>query len=197
MKNLIIGFNLVVLLICPIQVHAGLPLDTIQARVNKALEVLRDPALKGAGALAGETKKEKLRAIADNMFDFIVLSRLTLGRNWKKLNSDQRKEFINLYRGVLEEAYMDKIMAYTEEKVVFDKETMLSDKKAEVKSRIITESGEIPVHYRAIMRNGKWKVYDVVVEGISVVKNYRSQFREILVKKSPEEMLNILRKKED
>ncbi len=195
MKKLLIGFNLVVLLICPIQVHAGLPLGTIQAHVNKALEVLRDPALKGA--LAGETKKEKLRAIADNMFDFAVLSRLTLGRNWKKLNSDQRKEFINLYRGVLEEAYMDKIMAYTEEKVVFDKETMLSDKKAEVQSRIITGSGEIPVHYRAIMRNGKWKVYDVIVEGVSVVKNYRSQFREILMKKSPEEMLNILRKKED
>jgi phospholipid transport system substrate-binding protein len=193
MKRLLVGFILLALLIIPLHVRAGVPFDTVKGHVNEVLRVLRDPALQGEAN--EEAKQEKIEGIADEMFDYVALSRLTLSRNWKKFNSDQKKEFIQLYRSILEKAYMDRILAYTDEKVTFGKETMLSEKKAEVQTHIITKSVEIPIFYRVYLKDGKWKVYDVIIEGISLVKNYRTQFRDILANNPPEEVLKILRKK--
>jgi phospholipid transport system substrate-binding protein len=193
MKRLHIGFLLLVLLIIPFQVRAGVPLDTVEGHVNNVLKVLRDPALQGEANK--ETKQERIEAIADEMFDYVALSRLTLGRNWRKFDNSQKKEFVQLYRSILEKAYMDRILSYTDEKVTFDKETMLSDKKAEVQTHIITKSVEIPIFYRVYLKDGKWKVYDVIIEGISLIKNYRTQFRDILANNPPEEVLKILREK--
>ena len=193
MKRLRLGFILLVLLIIPLHVHAGVPLDTVEGHVNEVLKVLRDPALQGEANK--EAKQEKIEAIAGEMFDYVALSRLTLGRNWRKFNGDQKKEFIQLYRSILEKAYLDRILAYTDEKVTFGKETMLSKKKAEVQTHIITKSVEIPIYYRVYLKDGEWKVYDIIIEGISLVKNYRTQFREILANNPPEEVLEILRKK--
>jgi phospholipid transport system substrate-binding protein len=193
MKRLLVGFILLVLLIIPLHVRAGVPFDTVKGHVNEVLRVLRDPALQGEAN--EEAKQEQIEAIADEMFDYVALSRLTLSRNWKKFNSDQKKEFVQLYRSILEKAYMDRILSYTDEKVTFGKETMLSEKKAEVQTHIITKSVEIPIFYRVYLKDGKWKVYDVIIEGISLVKNYRTQFRDILANNPPEEVLKILRKK--
>jgi phospholipid transport system substrate-binding protein len=90
---------------------------------------------------------------------------------------------------------MDKIMQYTNEKVTFGKETKLSEDTVEVQSEIVTQTRSIPLNYRMISHKGEWKVYDVVVEGISLVMNYRSQFREILASKPPENLLQMLREK--
>jgi len=90
---------------------------------------------------------------------------------------------------------MDRILEYSNEKVSFDKETMLSDDKAEVQSNIITSSKTIPMDYRMILHNAQWKVYDVIIEGVSLVKNYRSQFKEILARNPPEKLLKLLREK--
>lgn len=193
MKKLFIGFHLVVFLIFPLTLYAGVPLNTVEEHVDKVLTVLRDPALKGD--TAKKAKKEKIRAISEKMFDFTELSRRTLGTNWKNFNPDQQKEFIELYRDILEDAYMDRITSYTDEKVVFQKEIMLSEDTAEVQSNIITKKAETPIYYRVILKDGEWRVYDVVIEGVSLIKNYRTQFREILANKSPEELLKILRKK--
>jgi phospholipid transport system substrate-binding protein len=129
------------------------------------------------------------------MFDYVALSRLTLGKGWKKFNKEQRKEFVSLYRTILEKAYMDKILSYTDEEVTFDKELMLSKKKAEVQTKIISKGTEIPIFYRVYLKDGQWRVYDVIIEGISLIKNYRTQFREILANNPPEEVLKILREK--
>jgi phospholipid transport system substrate-binding protein len=193
MKRLLVGFILLVLLIIPLHVRAGVPFDTVKGHVNEVLRVLRDPALQREAN--EEAKQEQIEAIADEMFDYVALSRLTLSRNWKKFNNDQKKEFVQLYRSILEKAYMDRILSYTDEKVTFGKETMLSEKKAEVQTHIITKSVEIPIFYRVYLKDGKWKVYDVIIEGISLVKNYRTQFRDILANNPPEEVLKILRKK--
>lgn len=193
MKRVLLGLCTLLLLISPLDAIGGVPLETVQAHVNKVLGVLRDPAFQGEANK--EAKEKKIEDIADQMFDYVVLSRLTLGRSWKKFNNDQRKEFVTLYRTILEKAYMDKILSYTDEKVLFDKETMLSDKKAEVQTRIITKSTEIPINYRVYLKDGQWRVYDVIIEGISLIKNYRTQFREILANNPPEEVLKILREK--
>lgn len=193
MKKLLCGFVLFFLLLAPLKVYAGVPLDTVEGHVNNVLSVLRDPAL--AGEANKEAKAKKIEAISDEMFDYVALSRLTLGRNWKKFNSEQRKEFIKLYRAILEKAYMDRILAYTDEKVTFEKELMLSKKKAEVQTRVLTKSADIPIYYRVYLKDGRWRVYDVIIEGISLIKNYRTQFREILANNPPEEVLKILREK--
>lgn len=174
-------------------VYAGAPLDSVQTHVNKVLDMLRDPKLKAESAK--EFKKEKLRAIYQQMFDEGELSRRTLGGNWNKLNPAQQQEFIELFRELLGRVYIDKILAYTDEKIVYSKEHMLSNNQAEVQTKVITSSKEISIFYRVILKDGTWKVYDVVIENVGLVQNYRSQFNSILAKNTPDQLLESLRKK--
>lgn len=193
MKRPIGVLSIIILLLFSLPVYAGPPLDAVQANVNKVLEVLRDPKLKAASAK--EIEKEKLRLIYERMFDDVELSKRTLAKNWNSLNVAQRKEFVLLFRQVLEKAYIDKILAYTDEKIVFARETMVSGTQAEVQTKIVTSSKEIPISYRVLLKDGAWKVYDVVIENVSLVLNYRTQFNDILAKNTPEQLLEILRKK--
>ena len=193
MRRVLPGLLIFMLLICTLQAEAGLPLDTVEKNVSSVLDILRDPALQGEANQ--DAKQKKIESIADQMFDYVALSRLTLGKSWNQFSREQQKEFVSLYRTILEKAYMDKILSYTDEKVIFDKELMLSENKAEVQTKIITKSAEIPIFYRVYLKDGQWRVYDVIVEGISLIKNYRTQFREILANNPPEEVLKILREK--
>ena len=193
MEKPFIGLGILMFFLSTLPVYAGAPLDTVQTNVNKVLDVLRDPKLKAESAK--EIKKEKLEAMYEQMFDEVELSMRSLGGNWKKLSPAQQQEFIQLYRQVLGRAYIDEILSFTNEKIVFSKENMLSNNQAEVQTKIITSSKEIPIFYRVILKDGIWKVYDVVVENVSLVKNYRSQFNSILAKKTPDQLLEILRKK--
>jgi phospholipid transport system substrate-binding protein len=193
MKRKLIGLSILVLALFSLPVYAGVPLDTVQANVNKVLDVLRDPKLKPESAK--EIKVEKLRNIYKDMFDQAELAKRVLGRNWSKLNPAQQQEFMQLFEQVLEKAYIDKILSYTNEKIVYYKESNISDDRVEVQTKIITSSKEIPLFYRVILKGGTWKVYDVVVENVSLVLNYRTQFNEILTKNTPEQLLEILRKK--
>ena len=168
-------------------------MTAVEATVNRVFDVLRDPKLKSPGAK--QVKAEKLRVIYKDMFDEMEFSRRTLQRNWAKFTPDQRKEFVNLFEQVLEKAYLDKILDYTNEKVVFYKETMASDDKAEIQSKIVTSTKEIPIFYRMILKDGRWKVYDVVIENVSLVQNYRTQFNDILTNGTPDKLLESLRKK--
>jgi phospholipid transport system substrate-binding protein len=193
MKKRLTGLVLLMFLMFCLPVYAGIPLDTVKANVNKVLDVLRDPKLKSASAK--EIKKEKLRIIYKGMFDEVEFSRRTLARSWSKLNPAQQKEFIQLFEQVLEKSYIDKIFSYTNEKIEFYKENMLSEGQAEIQTRVVTSSKEIPIYYRMIKKDNVWKVYDVVVENVSLVQNYRTQFNDILNKNTPEQLLEILRKK--
>jgi len=193
MKRPIVLLNIIILVLFALPAYAGPPLDAVQLSVNKGFEVLRDPRLKAESAR--DVKKEKLRLIYDRLFDDVEMGKRTLARNWNNMNTAQRQEFVKLFRQVLEKAYIDKILAYTNEKVVFDKENMLSETQVEVQTRVITSSKEIPISYRTILKDGSWKVYDVVIENVSLVLNYRTQFNEILGKNSPEYLLETLRQK--
>jgi len=182
-----------IILLTSIPLYAGAPFDAVQGNVNKVLEVLRDPKLKAESAKS--IKRERLRSIYSQMFDELELSRRVLARHWNDLNPGQRQEFVQLFHQVLEKAYIDKILAYTNEKIAFDKESMLSNNQAEVQTRIITSSKEVPINYRVLVKDGAWKVYDVTIENVSLVQNYRTQFNDILARKSPENLLESLRKK--
>jgi phospholipid transport system substrate-binding protein len=155
--------------------------------------VLRDPSLKGESGR--KARKDKIRVISEKMFDFTELSKRTLAQNWHKFDLKQQKEFVALYKSLLEDAYANKIMSFTDEEIVFNKEVALTGKTVEVRSVVQRKNEEIPIYYRVILKDGVWKVYDVVIEGVSLINNYRSQFREILADKTPESLLETLRKK--
>lgn len=186
-------FIFMIVFVIPVIAFAGIPLDTVKTNVNGVLEVMRDPKLKGE---AGQKLKEqRIVVAAEKLFDFIELSKRTLGLNWNKLTPDQRKEFVELYKTILKDSYVDKITAYTDEKVNFTKEVPLSETTMEVQSFVVTKNTAVPIFYRVIIKGGEWKVYDVVIEGVSLISNYRSQFREILGNNPPESLLETLRKK--
>jgi len=180
-------------LLFPPNVLADTPLESIQKQVNNVLDVLREPGIKNG--TAKDALEERILAIAEDIFDYNELSRRALGQNWKKLNVKEKEEFTDLFSTLLAGVYMDRIVTYTDEKVIFEKENMFSENQGEVQSKVITGSTEIPIYYRVIRKDGNWKVYDVIIEGVSLIKNYRGQFRQILTNRSPEYLLQVLRKK--
>ncbi len=180
---------LLIILMVPVSARTESSLQVIETHVNRILDVLRNP---GESKVA---KKERIWPIIDEIFDYTELSRLSLANYWRAFNPEQRKQFIVLFRQLLGRAYMDRILEYKDEEVVFGKEIKLSEKTVEIQSKIMTRTGSVPIDYRMISEKGQWKVYDVVVEGVSLVSNYRSQFRDILANKTPEILLDILRKK--
>jgi len=177
----------------PFQGYAATPQETVENGVNKVLKTLGDSAFKA------KTKDEQIDTIGkeiDHIFDFTELSKRTLGRDWKKMNAEQQQEFVKLFRQLLQGVYADRLLAYSDQKVIFDKETMLKKGRAEVQSYLQTSDGKkIPLFYRLTDKGGSWKVYDIIIEGVSMVKNYRTQFREILSKDSPDKLIEILRGK--
>jgi phospholipid transport system substrate-binding protein len=193
MKKKVIGLALIMMFVIPVSSNALTPLESVKADINKVLDVLRDPTLKGESGK--KIKNTKIRALSREMFDFTELSRRTLALNWNKFNAAQQKEFVDLYSLLLEETYADKILSYTNEKVLYSKEYNLTENTVEVKTTIVTKQGDVPINYRVIRKGSEWKVYDVVVEGVSLISNYRSQFREILINKPPESLIDTLRKK--
>ena len=181
------------LLMIPLQGYAATPKETVETGVNKVIATLSDPAFKA---------KPKDQQIADisteieSVFDFQELSRRTLGKQWKKMSAEQQTEFVKLFTELLQGVYADRLLAYSDQKILFDKEIMLKKGAAEVQSFLQTSDGtKVPLFYRLTDKSGSWKVYDVIIEGVSMVKNYRTQFRDILSKDSPEKLLEILREK--
>lgn len=165
------------------------PRETVQAHVDAVLKALRTTKSK-------QRQRTEIVAEADKLFDFVELSKRTLGLSWNRFSQDQRREFVDLYRGLLEDTYIDRITAYTNEKVTFTEAVPLGGNTAEVRSTVATKTGPVSIDYRVIDEKGQWKVYDVVIAGVSLIANYRSQFREILINRSPEGLLDTLRQKE-
>ena len=195
MKRRIAGVILIlaVFVVVPLQGHAATPKETVETGVNNLLKTLGDPAFK---AKSEDEKIATIGAQIETVFDFKELSRRTLGRDWKKMNAGQQKEFVKLFRELLQGVYADRLLAYSDQKIIFDKETMLKKGRAEVQSYLQTSDGKkIPLFYRLTDKGGSWKVYDIIIEGVSMVKNYRTQFRDILAKDSPDKLLEILRDK--
>ena len=195
MKKRYAGVILIVavVLMTPFQGYAATPKETVEAGVNKVITILGDPAFK---AKAKDAQIAQIGEEIDSIFDFKELSRRTLGREWKKMKPAQQDEFVKLFRELLQGVYADRLLAYSDQKIIFDKETMLKKGRAEVQSFLQTSDGtKIPLFYRLSDKSGSWKVYDVIIEGVSMVKNYRTQFREILAKDSAEKLLEILRDK--
>ncbi len=195
MKRQITAMTLMVtlLIMMPFQAYAASAKETVETSVNKILKTLSDPTFK---TKSRDAKITEIGNIIGKVFDFTELSKRTLGREWKKMKPEQQKEFSELFSKLLEGVFADRLLAYTDEKIEFDKEIELKKGRAEVQSNIVLSDGKkVPIFYRLTNKSGEWKAYDLIIEGVSLVKNYRSQFREIISKDSPEKLLEIMRNK--
>jgi len=192
-KKAVIIFILIVF--APAFLYADMgPMETLKIPIDEGMRILIDPKYKDASLK--KVQREKIWDIVRKSFDFTELGGRTLAANWKKFSPDQRKEFTGVFSEILGNAYLDKIQgAYKDEKIVYIGQEMVTDSKAIVKTKIVRAKGEIPVDYSMKLKDNSWKVYDVQAEGISLVQNYRSQFNEILVKESPDDLIKRLHKK--
>jgi len=176
-----------------LSVYAGEPLELVKSATDRALAVLRDPKLK-----APEKHKERveqLKQVINPIFDYDEMARRTLAAHWRRRSPAEQEEFIRLFRAFLEHVYADRINLYEGERFVFGRETIEQD-YAEVESKVIGGKGEeSPVIYRLKRSDGKWKIYDAVVENISLVNNYRSQFDRVISKSSFDELKKMLKEK--
>jgi phospholipid transport system substrate-binding protein len=179
----------------PARAAGGLPTDQIKATVDKALVVLKDPRLKPT--TKNKERREQLKQILFARFDFTEMGKRALGANWRRRTPKEQEEFVRLFTELLERAYADVIESYTDEKIVYISER-LDGSYADVNSKILTGKGEeFSINYKAHLINGEWRVYDVIVENISMVNNFRSQFNRVIANSSYEELIRRLRDKAD
>jgi phospholipid transport system substrate-binding protein len=140
--------------------------------------VLKDKELKKPEK--EKIRRDKIREIVDRIFDFTEMSRRSLSVHWKKRTAEEQKEFVSLFSDLLEDTYIKKIERYSDEKIIYTGESVAGG-NAVVKTKVITKKEtDIPLDYKLMKEASKWRVYDVVIEGVSLVNNYRSQFNEIL-----------------
>jgi phospholipid transport system substrate-binding protein len=157
---------------------AGGPTDRMKDTTDKIIAIVSDPAFKGPEK--AEEKKKSIRAVVDEVIDWEEMSRRSLGIHWQKRTDEEKREFVRLFSLLIEKTYRDKAEDYAGEKVNYVGEKIDGD-YAEVESRILTSKNtEIPVNYKMTKKQGKWWVYDIVIEGVSFVNNYRTQFNSIL-----------------
>ena len=174
---------------------AGVPTDQLKGAVERVLKTLDDPILKGEARL-GE-RRVAVRKIANEIFDFSEIAKRSMARHWQPLSEVQKNEFVGLFADLLERSYISKIETYGGEKIQYTAERA-DGEFATVSTRIITKNGtEVPVDYRMIKRADRWLVYDVSIEGVSLVSNYRTQFNKIIQTTSYNELISKLRNKQD
>jgi phospholipid transport system substrate-binding protein len=178
-------------LCAPSAARGGEPTEQIRHAIDRGIEIVKRPDLKG------EAKKQERRALLRKelfpYFDFEEMSRRALGIHWRGRTPQERQEFVKLFQELLENSYAGKIEGYNGEKIVYGKEA-LDPPYAEVRTKIVTPQGdEYSVNYRLLKGGDRWRVYDVVIEGVSLVNNYRSQFADLLDRYSFGEMMNRLR----
>jgi phospholipid transport system substrate-binding protein len=177
----------------PLTVSAGELADRVNKATDKLIEIFSDQTLDAPEM--EEKRISMIRDAVDEIFDWEAFSRRTMGRHWRKLSPDEKNEFVSLFGRLLERTYLYKIKHYSGESIVFLNEK-IDEKYGKLKAKIITENGtDIPLDYHMIKKNGTWFVYDVHIEGVSFVNNYRTQFNNILTKSSYKELKKLLESK--
>ena len=157
---------------------AGPPTEQLRAQMDRVIKVLEDPELKRDGRQA--ERRAAIRRLANDIFDFPESSRRSLGPHWNARTPAEREQFVKLYADLLERSYIDKIEMYSGERIQFVGEAIERD-HATVRTRLVTKAGtETPVDYRMHRVGDRWLTYDVNIEGVSMVANYRAQFNKII-----------------
>lgn len=172
---------------------AGPPTEQVRGTVDQVIKILTDPTLKGPAKT--EERRAKLRRVIRERFDFPEMAKRSLGIHWARRTPQEREEFVRLFWDLLERSYVDKIESYTDEKIVYVGES-IDGNYALVKSKIVTRRNlEIPLDYRLYRKGEEWLVYDIIIEDVSLVSNYRTQFNKIIRSSSYDELVKRMRTK--
>ena len=172
---------------------AGEATNALAVSVDKVFAILGDPEMKGDEKTP--ERHSKIRAVLGEGFDYEEISKRALGKQWRKLNDEQRTEFIGVFGQLLENTYMSAFEKYSTEEVKYESERELGKGKFIVETKVASTSKEIPIHYNLMNRDGRWSIYDVKIEGVGLVKNYRTQFRKVISKKSYDALVKQLKEK--
>jgi len=171
------------------------PMATVKAPVDTVIAILNDPQYKVPGTKTAQ--RDEIWKVVNPMFDFVEISKRTVARHWSDFNDAEKAAFTDVFAQFLGNTYIDKIQGeYHNEQIVYLGQDFYSDTYAEVKTQIVRETLSTPVNYRMIKgAEGRWMVYDIIVEGVSLVKNYRTQFASILSKDKPAQLIQRLNEK--
>ena len=152
------------------------PIEEVKKTVDEVVRIVADKEMK-----KNESKRRQaLKKSISTIFDYSEMAKRSLGKHWNVRTAAEKKQFAELFATLLENSYAGKIESYNNEKIVYIKE-VIEEEYAEVKSKVVTAArDEFTLDYRLFKQNGKWMVYDVIIEGVSLVSNYRSQFNKII-----------------
>jgi phospholipid transport system substrate-binding protein len=173
---------------------AGGATDAMKSTIDEVLKIIQDKELKQPGR--SEERRRRLEQVVGDRFDYQEMSRRAMGAPWNTLSDKDKEEFVALFRTLLTNSYADKVESYSGEGVQYINERTEKD-YAEVRTKVLTGKIEIPLDYRLLNKGNDWRVYDVVVDGVSLVNNYRGQFSKILRSSTYADLVDQLRKKSD
>ncbi|GKS63702.1 organic solvent tolerance ABC transporter substrate-binding protein [Nitrospira sp.] len=168
------------------------PTEAVRGTITQVIRILEDPALKDPAKLI--PRRHMLAKAIASRFDYAEMSRRSLAAEWKPLTTAERTEFVEAFKGFLIDRYAERIEGYSGEQVEYLSERT-EGTYAEVRTELVSDKTTIPVDYRLLMNEGRWHAYDLVVDGISLVKNYRSQFQKIIRETSYQELIKKLRER--
>ncbi len=175
--------------------HAGVPTEQLRGATDRVLKLLQDPELKQPART--EERRKQIRAVANEIFDWQETGKRALARHWQGRTPQQRQEFSQLFADLIERSYVGKLELYSGERIVYLGDAGEGD-QATARTRLITKSNtEIPIDYRMQKEGDRWRVYDVTIEGVSLVGNYRSQFNRIIQQSGFDELMKKLKTKQD
>lgn len=173
---------------------AGPATDLVKTSVDQVLAIVQDPEMKKPAN--ADKRRTRMREVARGLFDFEDMAKRALARHWAQRTPEQRKRFAELFADLLEASYVSRIESYGGEKITYPPEVADGD-VVTVRQRVTTKGGvEIPLEYRLHTGGDRWKVYDVAIEGVSLVSNYRTQFNQIITRSSYEELVKRLEQKQ-
>jgi phospholipid transport system substrate-binding protein len=189
---LALGLLLSVVMVLP--AAAGAPSDQLKAQIDRVLKTLDNPELKKEGRARD---RRAVRQIANDIFDFGETARRSLGRHWQPRTPAEREEFVQLFADLLERSYISRVELYGGEKIQYLGDSTEGD-QAKVQTKLVTKGGsEIPIEYRMHRKGERWLVYDVIIEGVSLVANYRTQFNKIIQTSSYQELVRKMKTKQE
>jgi phospholipid transport system substrate-binding protein len=174
---------------------AGVPSDQLKTQIDRVLKALDDPELKKEGR--ARERRAAVRKIANDIFDFGETARRSLGRHWQPRTPAEREEFVQLFADLLERSYISKVELYGGEKIQYLSDSVEGE-QAKVQTKLVTKGGsDIPIEYRMHKKGDRWLVYDVIIEGVSLIANYRTQFNKIIQTASYQELVKKMKAKQD
>jgi phospholipid transport system substrate-binding protein len=184
--------GLTILVVAP--AWAVTPTEQLKGSIDKIIPILEDPTLKGDAKI--KERRAAIRRVANDVFDFSESAKRCLGPHWERRTEQERQEFARLLGDLLERAFASRLEQYGGERIQYIGESVDGD-LATVKTTIITKSGaELPVDYQVLRRGDRWFVYDVWIEGVSLMSNYRVQFNKIIQTSSYEDLVRKLKAKQ-